>query len=81
MKEHRSNKSYNSQTTLWIARLLRFHFNIEKISGAILRLVDYISSQPNQKSNKYDEEFAAATITRIREAIAAIYINSAPKNF
>ena len=43
--------------------------------------VDYISLQPNQKanfSNRYDEEFSVATITRIRNAIAAVYINSSP---
>ena len=46
-------------------------------------LVDYISRQPNQKekvTNKYDEEFAVATITRIRDAIAAIYINTTEQN-
>ena len=46
-------------------------------------LVDYICRQPNQKAkikNKSDEEFAVATITRIREAIAAIYINTRPQN-
>ena len=45
-------------------------------------LVDYISRQPNQKAkvtNKYDEEFAVATITRIRDAIAAIYVNTTPQ--
>ena len=39
-------------------------------------LVDYISRQPNQEANKYDEEFAVATITRIRDAIAAVYVNT-----
>ena len=46
-------------------------------------LVDYISHQPNQEAkvtNKYDEEFAVATITRIREAIAAIYVNNTQQN-
>ena len=46
-------------------------------------LVDYISRQPNQEAkvtNKYDEEFAVATITRIRDAIAAIYINTTQQN-
>ena len=46
-------------------------------------LVDYISRQTNQEAkvtNKYDEEFAVATITRIRDAIAAIYVNSTPQN-
>ena len=46
-------------------------------------LVDYISRQPNQEAkvtNKYDEEFAVASITRIRDAIAAIYVNTTPQN-
>ena len=33
MKEHRSNKSYNSRLTRWIDRLLPFDFNIEHIPG------------------------------------------------
>ena len=75
MKEHRSKKSYNSRLTRWIDRLLPFDFIIEHIPGAKMGLVDYISRQPNQKAkvtNKYDEEFAVATNTRIRDAIAAI---------
>ena len=82
MKEHRSNKSYNSRLTRWIDRLLPFDFNIEHIPGAKMGLVDYISRQPNQKAkvtNKYDEEFAVATITRICDAIAAIYVNTTPQ--
>ena len=81
-KEHRSNKSYNSRLTRWIDRLLPFDFNIEHIPGAKMGLVDYISRQPNQKAkvtNKYDEEFAVATVTRFRDAIAAIYVNTLPQ--
>ena len=81
MKEHRSNKSYNGRLTRWIDRLLPFDFNIEHIPGAKMGLVDYISRQPNQEvTNKYDEEFAVATITRIRDAIAAIFVNTTPQN-
>ena len=82
MKEHRSNKPYNSRLTRWIDRLLPFDFNIEHIPGAKMGLVDYISRQPNQNAkvtNKYDEEFAVATVTRIRDAIAAIYVNTTPR--
>ena len=46
-------------------------------------LVDYISRQPNQKgkvTNKYDEEIAVATITRICEAIAAVYLITTQQN-
>ena len=83
MKEHRSNKSYNCRLTRWIDRLLPFDFNIEHISGAKMGLVDYISRQPNQEAkvtNKYDEEFAVATITRIHGAMAAIYVNITQQN-
>ena len=83
MKEHRSNKSYNSRLTRWVDRLLPFDFNIKHIPGAKMGLVDYISRQPNQEAkvtNKYDEEFAVATITRIRDAIAAIYVNTTQQN-
>ena len=48
-----------------------------------MRLIDYISRQPIQKpkvTNKYDEEFAVATITRTRDAISAIYMNSTPSS-
>ena len=83
MEEHRSNKSYNSRLTRWIDRLLPFDFNIEHIPGAKMGLVDYISRQPNQEAkvtNKYDDEFAVATITRICDAIAAIFVNTTPQN-
>ena len=79
MKEHRSNKSYNSRLTRWLDRFLPFDFNIEHIPGAKMGLVDYVSRQTNKEAkviNKYDEEFAVATITRIRDAIAAIYVNT-----
>ena len=83
MKEHRSYKSYNSRLTRWVDRLLPFDFNTEHIPGAKMGLVDYISRQPNQEANvtnKYDEEFAVATITGIRDAIAAIYVNTTQQN-
>ena len=83
MKEQRIKKSYNSRLTHWIDRLLPFDFNIEHIPGTKMGLVDYISRQPNQEAkvtNKYDEEFAVATITRIRDAIAAVYVNTTQQN-
>ena len=50
MKEHRSNESYCSRLTRWVDRLLLFDFHIEHIPGAKMRLVDYISCQPNQEA-------------------------------
>ena len=46
-------------------------------------LVDYISRQPNQEAkvtDKYDKEFAVTTITRICDAIAAIYVYTTQQN-
>ena len=83
MKEHRSNQFCNSRLTRWIDLLLPFDFNIEHIPSAKMGLVDYFSRQPNQEAkvtNKYDEEFAVATTTRIRDAIAAIYVNTTQQN-
>ena len=83
MKEHRSNKSYNSRLTRWVDRLLPFDLNIEHIPGAKTGLVDYISRQPNREAkftNKDDEELAIATITCIRDAITAIYVNITRQN-
>ena len=82
-QEHRSNKSYNSRLTRLVDRLLPFDFNIEHIPGAKMGLVDYISRQLNQEAkvtNKYDEEFAVATISRFRDAIAAVYVNATQQN-
>ena len=82
MKEHRSNKSYNSRLTRWVDRLLPFDFNVEQLPGAKMGLVDFISRQPNQPAeitNKYDEDFVVSTVTRIRDAIAAIYVNTTPQ--
>ena len=49
MKEHRSNKSYNSRLTRWVDRLLPFDFNIEHIPDAKMRLVDYILQNDHQR--------------------------------
>ena len=79
LKSHRSNKSYNSRLTRWIDRLLPSDFNIEHILGTKIRLVDYISRQPNQKAKsitQYDEEFMVSTISRIRDAVATLFSHS-----
>ena len=58
MKEHRSNKSYNSCLTRWVDRLLPSDVYIEHVTGAKMGLVDYISRSPNQKAEvttKFDE--------------------------
>ena len=49
MKEHRSNKSYNSRLTRWVDSLLPFDFNIEHIPGAKIGLVDYFLANQIKK--------------------------------
>ena len=60
LKEHRSNKSYNSRLSRWIDRLLPYNFTIEHMTGAKVGLVDYISRNPFARAKKlstYDEHF------------------------
>ena len=79
MKEHRSNKSYNSRLTRWVDRLLPFQFDIEHLPGAKMGLVDYISRNPSQKAKKistYDEEFIVAKLNLISKSINALELNT-----
>ena len=68
LKEHRSNKSYNSRLSRWVHRLLPYQFEIEDLPGAKTGLVDYISRNPYQPAksiSKHDEEFLVATLSSI----------------
>ena len=68
LKEHRSNKSYNSRLSRWVDRLLPYQFSIEHLFGAKMGLVDYISRNPYQPAksfSKYDEDFLVATLSSI----------------
>ena len=72
LKEHRSNKSYNSRLSRWIDRLLPYNFTIEHMPGAKMGLVDYISRNPYARAKKistYDEHFVVATISKIRDSM------------
>ena len=86
LKEHRSNKSYNSRLSRWIDRLLPYNFTIEHMSGAKMGLVDYISRNPFARAKKistYDEHFVLATISKIRDSMKHLIINrqTATKKF
>ena len=79
MKEHRSNKSYNSRLTRWVDRLLPFQFDIEHLPWAKVGLVDYISRNPSQKAKKistYDEEFIVAKLKLIWKSINALELST-----
>ena len=69
LKEHRSNKSYNSRLLRWVDRLLPYQFKIELLPGAKVGLVDYISRKPYQPAKRFsknDEEILVATLSRIQ---------------
>ena len=77
MKENRSNKPYNSKLKRCVEQLLYIDFNIEPIPGTKMRLLD-IARQSNQQANVItkSEELAVVTISRIPDAITAIYTQS-----
>ena len=78
LKEHRSNKSYNSRLSRWIDRLLPYNFTIEHMPGAKMGLVEYISRNPFTRAKKistYDEHFVVATISKIRDSMKHLIIN------
>ena len=78
LKEHRSNKSYNSRLSRWIDRLLPYNFTIEHMTGAKMGLVDYISRNPFARAKKlstYDEHFVVATISKFRDSMKHLILN------
>ena len=86
LKEHRSNKSYSSRLSRWKDRLLPYNFTIEHMPGAKMGLVDYISRNPYARAKKistYDEHFAVATISKIRDSMKYLITNkqNATKKF
>ena len=79
MKENRSNKSHSSRLSRWVDRLLPFQFDIERLTGAKMGLVDYIFRHPSQKAKNvsaYDEEFIVAKLKLISTSINAIELNN-----
>ena len=82
MKEYRSkNPPKLDQNVGWTGN--NFDFDVEHILAAKLGLVHYFLGQPNPQvkvSTNYDDEFAVAKISRIRDAIVAIQTNSGSSN-
>ena len=79
MKQNRSNKSYNSRLTRWIDRLLPSQFDIEKLPGAKMGLVDYFSRHPNQKAKEVsacNEEFIVAKLNLFSASVNSLNIKS-----
>ena len=79
LKERRCDKSFNSRLTRWVDRLFLFHFKMERMPGAQLGLVDYISRHPNQKTKKvsvYDENISVAKLNRISASSYSLNLKS-----
>ena len=65
MRENRANKSYNSQLTRLVDKILPFDFTIDHLPGSKMGLVDYISRDPQQKAvniSAYDQQFIDAKL-------------------
>ena len=67
LKEHRSNKSYNSRLSRWVDHLVPYQFKIEHLPCAKMGLVDYVSRNPHQPAESFSkcDEFLVATLSRI----------------
>ena len=79
MREIRANKSYNSRLTRWVDRLLLFDFTIDHLPGSKKGLVDYISSDPQQKAaniSAYDEQLIVAKLDVIKRNANRFLINA-----
>ena len=80
MRENRANKSYNSQPTRWVDRLLPFDFTIDHLSGSKMGPVDYISRDPQQKAvniSAYGEQFIVAKLDVIKRSAKRFLLNAA----
>ena len=79
MRENRSNKSYKSRLTRWVDRLLPFDFSIDHLPGSKMRLVDYISRDPQQKAvniSAYDKQFIVAKLAEIKRGAKRFLLNA-----
>ena len=65
LNSNKSNKTNQSRLTRWIDRLLPFDFDIKRLSGSKMGLIDYILRHPvgkPQPSTYWDENFVVALI-------------------
>ena len=80
MRENRANKSYNSRLTRWVDQLLLlFDFTINHLPGSKMGLVDYISSDRQQKAvniSAYEEQFIVAKLDVIKRRAKRFLLNA-----
>ena len=65
LAENRSNKTYQSQLTRCVDRLLPYQFKVVHIPGRDMGIVDYLSREANEEpwpESKMDEKFVVASI-------------------
>ena len=78
MKKHRSTKCYNRRLTLWVDQFLLFIFEIERLPGTKMRLVDYVlrAKYSTQKTH-YVEQLVLAKLDLVkRSPKSCLLINS-----
>ena len=62
------SKTSQSRLTLWIDRLIPFHFDIKHLAGSKMGLLDYMSQNPVGLPilpSDYDAEFVVAAINTV----------------
>ena len=77
LREHKSNKTYQSRLTRRVDRLLPCQFKVVHIPGKDMGIVDYLSREPNGEpwpESELDENFVVASIDQFHAALD--YLNS-----
>ena len=80
LKENRGNKTYQSRLTLWVDRLLPFHF-IKHIHGKQMGFADYFSRNPNGTAIAPSKEDTHFIINQINDFKFTLIKNTLPNNY
>ena len=70
--DNRSNKTYQSQLTRWVDRLLPYQFKITHIIGGDMGIVYHLSREPNGQQwseSELDEKFVLTSIENFYRAL------------
>ena len=76
LERNRSNKSYQSRLTRWVDRLLSYQFEITRIPGRHMSIVDYLSREPTGEpwpESTLDEKFVVTSIEYFHKALDCLY--------
>ena len=75
LNENYNKKSYQSRLSRWADRLLPFDFEVIRVPGVTLGIVDYLSRYPMflaPEPSKYDELFVVKSIEALHQALSLI---------